>query len=232
VKSALQVGDCSHVPALHRNPDAQSAATAHAVLQPVAPHAYGTHDVALTGLQLPLPSQVAVGVKAAPLHDGEEHSDVGNVHPPRTVPSHFPLQTPVPAQAPRAPWGAPVTVEQVPTFPVRSHASHLPVQSASQQTPSVQKPEPHSLLAAHPVPSGLLQVPGLPAALHTSGGAQLEVLQQTPSTQFPELQSPAAVHAVPIAPFWQAPAVHTKPRAQSPGAEHPVLQVASVESHA
>jgi len=56
--------------------------------------------------------------------------------PPQTVPSD--------AQALRAPCGAPVAAEQVPTLPATSQASHCPPQARSQQNPSTQKPAAHS----------------------------------------------------------------------------------------
>ena len=53
----------------------------------------------------------------------------------------------------RAPCGAPMTREQTPTLPVRSHASHAPGHAVSQQTPSVQWPLVHSEFAAHAAPA-------------------------------------------------------------------------------
>jgi hypothetical protein len=65
------------------------------------------------------------------------------------VPPHA---DPSEAQALRNPCGAPeVTVVHVPTLPATSHACHWPLQALSQQTPSTQEPEAHSLLPPHPL---------------------------------------------------------------------------------
>jgi hypothetical protein len=57
----------------------------------------------------------------------------------------------VPAQAvasevhaTRPPFGAPLTVTQVPAWPASAQEAHCPLQAVLQQTPSTQKPEPQS----------------------------------------------------------------------------------------
>ena len=54
----------------------------------------------------------------------------------------------------------------------------------SQQTPSTQKPEPHSVPLEQVVEIGLEQVPS-PLAEHVMGAAHEATEQQTPSTQLP-----------------------------------------------
>src|SRR5262245_24422419 len=76
------------------------------------------------------------------------------------------VPTPTPEQALRVPCGDPVTAEHVPTLPLASHAAHCAPQAVSQQTPSTQKPEPHSALVEHATPFGFAQVPAEPDTLH------------------------------------------------------------------
>src|SRR5438477_464737 len=71
--------------------------------------------------------------------------------PPHTEPSDV--------QTGREPCGAPeVSVEQVPSLPTTSHASHWPVQAVSQQRPSTQELDAQSPLARHAVPSACAKV--------------------------------------------------------------------------
>lgn len=61
------------------------------------------------------------------------------------APVHDPRHGALPAQAARVPRGCPeVTVEHVPTEPVKSHAWHWPVHDELQHTPSTQAPLAHS----------------------------------------------------------------------------------------
>lgn len=86
----------------------------------------------------------------------------------------LPLQVPLPAQAARAPCGAPeLSAVQVPTAPATSHASHAPVQAALQHTPSTQREFWHWLFAVQAVPLGRNAVQ-LPAAQY--GAALLQSL--------------------------------------------------------
>jgi hypothetical protein len=66
--------------------------------------------------------------------------------------------------------GAPVTCEQVPTWPETLHAWHCPVQSLSQQTPSPRWPETHWLGTVAAVP-------------FASFGLHVVELQKSPATQ-------------------------------------------------
>ena len=76
------------------------------------------------------------------------------------VPSQLPPHTePSDVQTGREPCGAPeVSVEQVPSLPTTSHASHWPVQAVSQQRPSTQELDAQSPLARHAVPSACAKV--------------------------------------------------------------------------
>ncbi len=64
--------------------------------------------------------------------------------PPHALPSL--------AHAVRAPCGAPVTAEQLPTEPGTSHAWHWPPQAALQHTPSTQLPLAHWFVAEQTCP--------------------------------------------------------------------------------
>ena len=69
------------------------------------------------------------------------------------VPLQLPPQSdPSLAQAVRAPCGAPVTNEQVPTLPETSHAWHWLPHEVLQQNPSTQLPLPHWLAAVQAPP--------------------------------------------------------------------------------
>lgn len=107
---------------------------------------------------------------------------------------------PAPLHATRAPWGEPVTALQVPTEPVTSHAWHWPLQPVSQQSPSTQKPEPHSAAEAHATPFGFAHLPSEPATLQRVPPPQTDDPQHTPSTQFPDAHeaAPPAVQMVPL----------------------------------
>jgi len=77
----------------------------------------------------------------------------GTVQVAVTMPSHLPSQpVPSPTHAGREPTGLPLTAEQVPSLPLRLHASHWPRQSLLQQMPSAQTVDWHWLPALHDVP--------------------------------------------------------------------------------
>mgnify|MGYP001546595558 CR=1 FL=1 len=89
------------------------------------------------------------------------------------------------------------------TLVLTSQAAHWLEQEVSQQTPSTQNPEPHSVLLEHAMPFGLLHFPAAPATLHLAPPAHDAEPQQTPSTQLPEAHevAPSAVQLVPSASF-------------------------------
>jgi len=79
----------------------------------------------------------------------------------------------MPAQAGRAPRGAPIVGVQVPAEPSTLQASHWPSQAALQQTPSTHMPDTHWAAAVHVIPLGTraTHMPSrqkLPAAHSTS----------------------------------------------------------------
>jgi hypothetical protein len=80
-----------------------------------------------------------------------------------------------------------------------SQAAHCELHPLSQQTPSTQKPVPHSALLPQATPIGLLHLPAAPTTLHLSAPEQEPALQQTPSTQLPEAHelAPKVVQLVP-----------------------------------
>jgi hypothetical protein len=104
------------------------------------------------------------------------------------VPPHV---VPAPAQAVRAPWGAPLTCVQLPG--VTSHASHCPVQPLLQQNPSTQKPDLHIPFDAHRSPSS--SRPWHLPAMHTAGATQSASLAQTllHSTALSQMKAPHEV---------------------------------------
>jgi hypothetical protein len=115
----------------------------------------GAQSTVLTAGQPPAPLQPAGRVAVPPLHEAARQifDAPGKEQDVRVVPSHAPPQTvPSVAQAARPPVGVPVTGEHVPALPDTLHASHWPLQLPSQQTPSTQNPEAHSLVAPHAVP--------------------------------------------------------------------------------
>ena len=143
------------------------------------------------------------GVATPVVHDAVAQTTEpfgGAPHERRLLPSHVAAQTPVPAHAVRELCGAPATAVHVPALPGTSHASHWPLHALSQQTPSTQLPEPHSLDFEQATPSGFEQVPA-PFTLHFKPPAQLATSQQTPSTQPPLLHWSLASQAAPCERF-------------------------------
>jgi len=108
----------------------------------VAPHANGVHGMVTAAGQLPWPSHAAETVAVplehpATLHDTDDPTypahDVRDIGSPlQSAAAHGSLALPV-GHAGRAPCGAPATGEQVPSEPIRSHASHSPWHAALQQ---------------------------------------------------------------------------------------------------
>jgi hypothetical protein len=105
----------------------------------------------------PAPSQNAAGVSVLPaqLWGRQPVALPGNVQAVREAAAHEPAHAPLPPQAARAPCGAPeITGAQWPGAAAVSHASQLPVQAPSQQTPSTHRLDPHSPPPAQGDPSG------------------------------------------------------------------------------
>jgi len=141
------VSSGTQTPAEHQSPFEQSESALQFPVQPVGPQLKGAHVCVCTAGQAPAPSQDSPSVAIPAEQEGARH-DVelpGYVQPAGWTPSQLPPQTvPSEAQALRAPCGAPVAGEQVPTLPATSHASHCPPQARSQQNPSAQEPVAHS----------------------------------------------------------------------------------------
>jgi hypothetical protein len=130
-----------------QTPARQNCVAAHSVstLHPrqlVAPQPVGGQVWVRAAGQVPEPSQNSASVARPALasHEGERHCVVrpGITQAcVSTAPSQVPLQpVPLPGHAEREPTGGPVTGEHVPASPGTLQASHWPVQSLLQQTPS------------------------------------------------------------------------------------------------
>ena len=86
----------------------------------------------------------------------------------------------------------------MPIAPTRSQAAHCPVQAVSQQTPSTQKPVPHSEAEPQLDPVVLAQLPAFVGVSQAAPLPQLASVQQTPSVQKPVPHSEAEPHLVPV----------------------------------
>jgi hypothetical protein len=129
----------------------------------------------------PEPLQTLAADAVPSLHVPARHStpEPGKAQASGVTPSHDPLQlVPSPAQGARPPCGAPLTGVQVPALAGTSQASHWPLQSVSQQTPSTQKPLRHSVGPPHCAPGSLFgsQMP----AEHQLSDAQSASVVQSP----------------------------------------------------
>jgi hypothetical protein len=144
-----------HSPPPQKKPVVQSVSTEQLVAHAVAPHLYGAHGTELAVGQTPVPPQTAPSVPMPPVQLGARQIVVtsGYAHSVRLVPLQLPAQLdPSVRHAERPPTGVPVAALHVPSEPAMLHASHWPVQPVSQQTPSTQLSEVHSLVALQVVP--------------------------------------------------------------------------------
>ena len=151
----------TQTPAEHQLPVEQSESALQLPVHAVAPQTKGVQVWVWTAGQPPAPLQEAASVAVPAAHDGarQEVESPGYVHAAGWTPSQLPPQAvPSVAHALRVPCGVPVAVEQVPTLPATSHASHWPVHARLQQTPSTHSPVAHSLLPAQEVPCALMKV--------------------------------------------------------------------------
>jgi hypothetical protein len=148
----------------------QSLSCVQLVLQAVAPQRYWPHDMVVAVAQVPAPEQnvasVPVPPAEVPVQDGFPHWTVVGCcwqAPP-------PLQAPVLPQVPFAPQRACgsvmllATLAQVPRLPATLQAMQVPQELLPQQTPSTQKPLPHSWLERQATPPALTgrQLPLVP----------------------------------------------------------------------
>lgn len=133
----------------------------HAV---VVPQMYG-EQLELVGVaQLPLPLQLDTAVNVDPVHDGVPHdTDVDAwVHAP--APSHTPV-LPHGGFAAQPPWAVfTATFAHAPALAPTLQDWQVGQLPTPQQTPSVQKPEPHSLALPQGMPPPFfgMQVPPVP----------------------------------------------------------------------
>ena len=135
--------------------------------------------------QLPVPSQLPVGVDVDPLHDDA----------PQIVPAAIGRQAPLPSQVPLNPQGgagaqppcgsiAPAAIGlQAPALPVTLQDAQVAQLADEQQTPSTQLPLSHSDAPAQICPSRFLP--------------QEPLLQTVPVTQSASVEQ-AARHVVPL----------------------------------
>jgi hypothetical protein len=107
----------AHVPDVQTFGAAQSPVVVQLVAHAVPAHAYGAHAVGVVVVQLPVPSQLSLGVAPAAVQLAAAHSLSGSVPPA------------IGAQVPLAP---PVLLA--------THAWQAPVHVVSQHTPSTQLP--------------------------------------------------------------------------------------------
>jgi hypothetical protein len=170
-------------PALHQSPLTHCASPLQEARQAVAPHTYG-EQVCVTRLgHVPEPSQDAARVPVPAAQDAarQEVEAVGYVQVRTFVPLQLPPQAePSERQEPRGETGAPVTGQQVPTWPPTLQASHWPVQPPSQQTPSTQLPVPHWFPAVQAWPAVFFgwQTPALHQSPPTHCASPLQEARQ------------------------------------------------------
>ncbi len=175
----------------------------HVVLHAFVPHWYVPHPFG-TSEHAPPPLHVETLVSTELTHVGAPHAVAGvaNLHAVVVTPSHAaPQLVGVAVHALRDPCGAPFAGEHVPIAPLTSQAWHCPVQPLSQQTPSTQKPEPHSVEVVHATAFALEQRPRAVGSEQEKPVPVQAASQQTPPAQKPLVHAVAAEHASPLAAF-------------------------------
>jgi hypothetical protein len=107
---------------------------------PSVAHRLLAHGLVVAVVQAPEPLQTeaVVALPAAQVAAVQIVVPSGEVQALPLVPSHWPLQVPVPPQAVRVASGAPFTAVHLPAAPVSLQDSHWPSHLPSQQTPSTQ----------------------------------------------------------------------------------------------
>jgi hypothetical protein len=124
---------------------------------PPVPHRLLEQALVAAVVQAPEPLQTEAvvalpAVQVAAVHTVESF---GKTQALPLVPSHWPLQTPSPAQAVLVASGLPFTALHLPTEPASLQDSHWPSHFPSQQTPSTQNPEVHWPPAEQLTPASL-----------------------------------------------------------------------------
>lgn len=172
----------------------------------------------------PLHAEAVVALPAAQVAAAQITEPSGKAHAVPLIPSHCPLQAPVPPQAVRVGRVAPLTGVHFPVEPASLQDSHCPSHLPLQHTPSVQYPDAHMapeeqlvpLACAsrqapvvsqyEPVPQELavqlLAHLALPSAAHLPSEHRLDI----EALQAPTLLQTAAVAT---SPFTQVAAVQT-----------------------
>jgi hypothetical protein len=129
----------THWDPLQVYPAAHSFAVAHRVAQASPAQANGSQGVDTASGQVPVPSHLAAAIATPKLQlAGRHERSVVASQAVTLIPSQNPAHRLEPPQAGRAPRGLPRTGRHAPASPGTSQASHWPVHSESQQTPSVQ----------------------------------------------------------------------------------------------
>jgi hypothetical protein len=236
-----------HTPSTHSAPVEQSASDAHVVRQVASAQAYGAQCTTADTTHVPLPSHVLSGASVAPTHAAA----------PQAVPLSYLAHAPAPLHSPLVPqevgpesthraWGSrapPGDATQNPSRPGRLHCMHPLSHAVEQQTPSTQKPDPHSDPAAHFMPKALgpqppsrllvtqtsAQVPVAPSQGYGAHSVRCPPSRHVPLRQerAPTTESPSqrpAPHGVPSGCLrqWPAPShVPSVPQVEGASAEHP-----------
>jgi hypothetical protein len=120
-----------------------------------------SHGLVLGVVQAPAPLHTVSVVISPPVQLAAVHTTVlsGKTHAVAFVPSHVPLQLPLPPHSVREPTGSPEMVEHCPTLPDALHDWHCPSQVPSQHTPSMQWSLAHSPSPPHAVPKSASMAP-------------------------------------------------------------------------
>ena len=145
----------------------QSASELQLVRHAVAPHTYGAQLCVVAAEQLPVPEQNLGSVCVEPEHELEPHWTEVDACSQDPAPSQAPV-LPHGGLAVHRPFGSLTpdpTFAQTPRLPPRLHAWHVGQLGLEQQTPSVQKPVPHSLPPTQGAPGAFFatQLPGVVA---------------------------------------------------------------------
>lgn len=193
---------------------------------PSVAHRLLVHGLVVAMVHAPEPLQTEALVALPPVQLAAVQTVLpsGNAHAILLVPSHCPLQAPVPPHAVRGASGAPFTGVHFPSALASLHDSHCPSHLPSQQTPSTQNPDAHiapdeqfapfARAARHtPVASQTKPAPQ-EAAVQALAHFGLPSVAHPPAAQGPSvgmLHAPAPLHsdAVVTLPPTQVAAAHT-----------------------
>ena len=141
----------------HAWPGSQSASMRHPLLQTPPAQRLGLQLATPGGLQVPRPSQTPGRLRRTrPVHVGARHCVSAAYRSQPSKSSHVPvvpqLVAPMSLHIARGSGAPSSTGQQVPTRPGAAHETQPPSQVTLQQTESAQKPDAHSVPAAHFAP--------------------------------------------------------------------------------